>query len=383
MPRKPAQQIPVVSVAVHAFLKNCEYNPQLKASTLPSIRSVLAGSDIRAGRPAFGTPLARSHLGRIAVHRVTYEGWVEWFAQRHEGAAAATRKRGGAAFNAFLAFCHEQGWLEEDMLSRARRTKLPQGRKNKDWLQPEQVAAFGAVVLGRPRFDPYRRFLWQVLLCTGVRTSEAVALQPRDLNARVGELTIKAGKGRGDGKVRVITVAEDFIAQWREHVLRFELGPNDYMFFSRRHVFDGAADRTGHWETTSKSRPAASASARVFIEAVREEAEQAVRDGDLSIDLLPEFALQPKTMRKTFACNQLILSVLGLGGMSQLQVQQALGHEDPATTQIYFADVQRYIGYAMKPVSTDRAAELILERLAELGPDAGNPLRPREPFPAL
>jgi site-specific recombinase XerD len=364
MPVKPQRQIPTVSDAVEAYLLDCAANPRLKASSLPSIRSVLRGSDNRSGRRALGTPLYRSHLGRVAMHRITHADLSSWFAQRHEGAAAETVRRGASAFNGFLSFCHVEGWLDQEILQRSLRLGLPRGASNKDWLHPEQVVAFEAQVVPRERFDDYSRFVWTTLICTGVRTDELVRMRPRDLSPRQQELTV-IGKGRGEGKRRSIPVDSDFVSAWREHTLRFELKPDDFLFFERRRVFDGADDRTGHWEYGRRTARIATSSVRSFVKALREEAEDVVRSGQMSIEVLPEFALQPKTLRKTYACNQLIFKELGVGGLTARQLQVCLGHEDMQTTQIYLADVEKYLGRAFKPVSTGRGAALAVDAMKQ------------------
>jgi site-specific recombinase XerD len=69
-------------------------------------------------------------------------------------------------------------------------------------------------------------------------------------------------------------------------------------------------------------------------------------------------------MRRTFACTQLILHALGLGGLELRGLQKALGHVSLETTQLYLADVHAYLSLIERPMNTRDGAKLIVEHLA-------------------
>lgn len=72
----------------------------------------------------------------------------------------------------------------------------------------------------------------------------------------------------------------------------------------------------------------------------------------LESELAPRFALTPKVMRRTFACTQLILHSLHLGGMDVLTLQTAMGHARLDTTQRYLAEAEEYVGAVKRHINT-------------------------------
>jgi site-specific recombinase XerD len=82
---------------------------------------------------------------------------------------------------------------------------------------------------------------------------------------------------------------------------------------------------------------------------------------ELDPELVPHFALTPKVMRRTFACTQLILHALGLGGMDVRTLQKAMGHSRLDTTQRYMADVDEYINATKRHVNTREGVRAIVE----------------------
>jgi len=87
----------------------------------------------------------------------------------------------------------------------------------------------------------------------------------------------------------------------------------------------------------------------------------ALAASELDRTLAPHFRLTPQVMRRTFACTQLILHSLNLGGMDIRSLQQAMGHASLATTELYLADVADYINTAKTHVNTRDGARLIVE----------------------
>jgi site-specific recombinase XerD len=94
---------------------------------------------------------------------------------------------------------------------------------------------------------------------------------------------------------------------------------------------------------------------------------EALAESELKPELIPHFALTPKVMRRTFACTQLVLHSLNLGGMDIRTLQKAMGHERLDTTQRYLADADEYIGAIKRHVNTRDGARLIAELRRNLG----------------
>jgi site-specific recombinase XerD len=86
----------------------------------------------------------------------------------------------------------------------------------------------------------------------------------------------------------------------------------------------------------------------------------ALAERELDAELIPHFVLTPKVMRRTFACTQLILHALNLGGMDVRTLQKAMGHERLDTTQRYLADAEEYIGAVKRHVNTGDGAAFIV-----------------------
>lgn len=357
-----ASRTPLVSEAVPMFLD--DVRPRMKATGFRCCKSFLLGSD-RPGRPLMGTPIARSNLANRRVGTLTREQLVEHWAHRcPERMAANTKKRNACFFNAFLNYCWEKGWLHPDALNA--HMKGHAGNPKKDWIQPEPLVAIEGFLTSQlvddDPIDEYRVFAFHFLADTGMRPAEAVAAQVRDLRVREGVIHVPAGKGVGDGKARDIRIDQTFITRFQEHCTRFNLKPNDYVFFRRAfRSFGGHEQTRGAWEVVDRSKPASTGTLRTFLAYLSSRLVDARNEGLLGWDEVPEFVINPSALRKTFACNQLILNRCGLGGMSLEQLQIALGHADLRTTRIYLPEVEKYLDELGDAVSTTDAARQVIE----------------------
>lgn len=364
---------PTVQEAVQQFVD--ARRGDLKPLSHGTLHSFLIGSTKRGGRPALGTPLARYHLANRRIHTVTDVEFNDWWRQRLplDKTANNTLHSRAVFFNQFLAYCNRKGWVSDDIVIECRKS---QGHDDPDpyWLWPEQVQALTQLVESHERFDAYREFVWHCIISTGIRTDEAVHLRVKDLDRRQRLLHIPAGKGSGAGKSRFIGVDDSLIDRWTAHAQEHGLKPNDYVFFSREFLSLGGQRQTeGEWVTISLARPASAATLRSCLDALRAEAEIGGAAGIFDAALVPEFPLVPRVLRKTFACNQLILHRLNLGGLGLEQLKSALGHNDIRTTQIYLPDVEKYLDRMSKPVNTVDAAALILEHQRRLNDEATDP----------
>jgi site-specific recombinase XerD len=127
------------------------------------------------------------------------------------------------------------------------------------------------------------------------------------------------------------------------------------MLFHRRTRFIGGSNEDYEW-IIDKRQPSTGKPLRRIMRKIGELARN-----ELPPDLVPHFALTPKVMRRTFACTQLILHSLHLGGMDVRTLQLAMGHESLETTQKYLADADEYIGAAKRHVNTRDGARLITQ----------------------
>jgi integrase len=344
-----------VAQAVAEYL--AEKALDIKESSMKTYRSTLQGSD-NPGRPAAGTPLARCWLSKRDVSSVTVAEWKRWFQERcPETMSTDAHRRNAVIFSGFLEHAVRRGWISPVALEAKRRGK--HGESNRNWLRPEPLRLINRVVDESDALDDYRRFQWQVLACTGARTFEVPPMQRQHLNVATLTLHVPAGKGERGGKPRDIPTDEKFARGWIEYADRHALRGSDHMFWRRDfRSLGGRLQTEGEWVTVSKSLPTSSASVRATMTRI-----WALAQAQIDPQALPQFDLTPKVMRKTFACNQLILHRLGLGGMSPEQLQAALGHNDPRTTRIYLPDVEGYLNQVTKPTNTLDAAEAIVQEV--------------------
>ncbi len=278
--------------AVDAFLLQCQASGR---KNLKDHRTVLVGPGQRVtGKRSSGPSLLQTQLAQLPVRRVTAQDLRLWFDARHpQWMAASTRKRGMSSLRQLLTFIIASGWGEATLLTACSRTAASEARR--DWLRPEQVPPLAELLRG-PEFDDYDRFAIATLFFTGVRSAELVKLRANDLNAQEETLTIRNGKGRGDGKHRYIPVDSEYVRLWHGHTQRYGIGARDWMFFQRlarqahgaRGTYEYIEDRSIH----ATPKPVASRLAKL-TELARER---------LSPELAPSFVITPHVLRRTFAC---------------------------------------------------------------------------------
>jgi site-specific recombinase XerD len=341
---------PAIAEAVERYLDDQRAK---RKKDIANLESVLRGPRHRViGRKAAGPALARSELGNLTCRRATAEDFQKWFTDRHPAwLAQDTTKRGMSAMRGFLTFCVRKGWMDERILD-ACFTVVP-SNPQKAWLHPEQVVAISALVETADEVDGYEEFGVVALRDLGARTAELPRMKAHHLDPRTKTVKV-TGKGTGEGKEREIPVDDVFIERWRAHIDRYGIRPDGYMFFHRHSSFIPGT-RTHEW-VIDKSRPSTT---RPFLRIMRKVADLAARE--LDPELVPHFPLTPKVMRKTFACTQLILHALNLGGMDVRSLQVAMGHARLDTTQRYLADAEQYIGAVKRHVNTGDGARLITE----------------------
>lgn len=91
---------------------------------------------------------------------------------------------------------------------------------------------------------------------------------------------------------------------------------------------------------------------------------QAQLEAQLPAAERPRHQITPKVLRRTYACLNVILHALGLGGLDLVSLQGSMGHERLDTTQVYLADVADYLNRIRRPMGIALGAALILDSLA-------------------
>jgi len=162
-------------------------------------------------------------------------------------------------------------------------------------------------------FGPHRDYLFmRLMLKTGLRASEATALQPEHLDLMSGKLSVREGKGAKD---RTLWVGKDVLEELQEWTGRRseEAQRSNFLLPTR----EGTKVATSHLRRSVK---------RYARKAEIEEVDR----------------VSPHTLRHTFATR------LYRETSNIRMVQKALGHSDLSTTMIYTHVVDEELEGAMK-----------------------------------
>ena len=330
--RSDTRNIPTVAGAVEHYLRH------RRVAGIKSIKdeiSVLQGPRGRVvGKAAAGPALAKSQLGGLRMDRLEAHNVTDWFQGRHpEHLGRAMKKRGMSCLRGFLNYSVGQGWVHERVLAAC--VSLPAPNASRDWLRPEQLVAISDLVDSGP-FDPYQRFAFTTLRETGARAAEVAAMQPMAMSRRERILHV-VGKGPGEGKRRAIPVGPDYLRDWDGHVERHQLAPKHWILFRRWQVPLGGRGQQMEMRT-DRSTPSSTRPLQRLLNDI-----DALARRELPAELIPDFLITPKVMRRTFACTALALNALGLGGLDIYSLQKAMGHSSLETTAVYLSDVEEYI----------------------------------------
>lgn len=167
---------------------------------------------------------------------------------------------------------------------------------------------------------PHRNLcMLRLMLETGLRVGEVVALRPEHLDMTICKLTVREGKGSKDRTLWINDELRDEIGAWLER--RPE---SPYLFPTR----DGNQVQTRYMRAMVK---------RLARKAEVDEAER----------------VSPHTLRHTFATD-LLRETKNLR-----LVQKALGHADISTTQIYTHIVDEELEEALRTFRAQRTSEAI------------------------
>lgn len=274
-------------LAIERFLDSRWMEKGLSKNTLESY-----GRDLRY----FAIWLQSTDLALLTVQR---EDILAYLAHRFEqGIAGRSTARALSSIRSFYHFLLREGQISKDPTLRVDNPKL--GRKLPDTLSEDEVEALlqAPDVLTSMGFRD--RAMLELLYATGLRVSELVSLQLRNLNLRQGVLRVI---GKGD-KERLLPLGEEaidwvsgFIEQHRMTLMR-RGGPSDVLFPSNR---GRIMTRQAFWYLIK-----------------RHAAEAGIAK-----------PLSPHSLRHAFATHLLN------HGADLRVVQLLLGHTDLSTTQIY------------------------------------------------
>ena len=273
------------------FLAYLELERGLSRNTLEAYRSDLQ---------QYGEFLARHELDPLAVTPADLAAFVTELADGRPDrprAATATLQRKTACLRSFYRHLRRDGIIEHDPTSELRaprsRARLPKV------LSRDEVVR----LLGQPQGSSpaaYRdRALLETMYACGLRASEAISLELRDVDLEAGILRAR-GKGSKERIVPIGGKAIESLDTYLEKVRPRLVGVRDEtrVFVNLR---GGGLSRQGLYKIVQRHARSAGLERR----------------------------MSPHTLRHTFATHLLA------GGCDLRSLQEMLGHADIGTTQIY------------------------------------------------
>jgi integrase/recombinase XerD len=273
------------------FLAELEFERGLSRNTLEAYRSDLL---------QFGTWLERTGGDALTLGHAELSAFLSELASGQDGrppVAPATLQRKAACLRSFYRHLRREGVVEHDPTADLRAPKKAQRLPHV--LSREEVARLLAVPRGPEPQALRDRALLELMYACGLRASEAIGLQVRDVDLDAGLLRA-SGKG---SKERIVPVGREAVAATRAWLLRGRpklvgLAPEPHLFVNQR---GGGLTRQGLYKIVQRHARAAGLAGK----------------------------MSPHTLRHTFATHLLA------GGCDLRSLQEMLGHADIATTQIY------------------------------------------------
>jgi integrase/recombinase XerD len=273
------------------FLAYLEFERGLSRNTLEAYRSDLL---------QLGAFLGRRRVDVVAVEHSDLSAFLAQLAAGADGrppVAPATLQRKAACMRSFYRHLRREGILDRDPTADLRAPRKSQ--RLPQVLTRDEVS----MLLSAPRgTDPAAlrdRALLELMYACGLRASEAIGLDVRDVDLERGVLRAR-GKG---SKERLVPVGREAIAAARAYLDRGRpalvgLGDEPRLFVNRR---GRGLTRQGLYKIVQRYAKAVGLDDR----------------------------MSPHTLRHTFATHLLA------GGCDLRSLQEMLGHADIATTQIY------------------------------------------------
>jgi integrase/recombinase XerD len=273
------------------FLAYLEFERGLSRNTLEAYRSDLL---------QLGAFLERRGVAARAAEHRDLAAFLDDMAAGGDGPAAAapaTLQRKAACLRSFYRHLRREAVIEHDPTADLRAPR--KGQRLPKVLSRDEVAGLLASPRGTSPAELRDRALLELMYACGLRASEAVDLDVRDVDLQAGVLRAR-GKG---AKERMVPVGREALAAVRAYLARSRpafVGPAEErrLFVNQR---GGGLTRQGLYKIVQRHARAAGLEDR----------------------------MSPHTLRHTFATHLLA------GGCDLRSLQQMLGHADIATTQIY------------------------------------------------
>jgi integrase/recombinase XerD len=273
------------------FLAYLEFERGLSRNTLEAYRSDLL---------QFGVFLRCRGAGVLEAEHADLSAFLAELAaggEERAPVAPATLQRKAACLRSFYRHLRREGILERDPTAELRAPRKSQ--RLPQVLTRDEVARLLAAPKGTDPPALRDRALLELMYACGLRASEAIGLDVRDL-----DLTIDVLRARGKGsKERMVPIGREAVAAVRAYLDRGRpafvgLRDEPRLFVNRR---GGGLTRQGLYKIVQRHARAVGLDER----------------------------MSPHTLRHTFATHLLA------GGCDLRSLQEMLGHADIATTQIY------------------------------------------------
>ncbi|MTD43022.1 site-specific tyrosine recombinase XerD [Conexibacter sp. W3-3-2] len=273
------------------FLAYLEFERGLSRNTLEAYRSDLL---------QLGAYLGRIGVGVLQAEHQHLSGFLHDLATGSEGrppVAPATIQRKAACLRSFYRHLRRENLLQSDPTAELRAPKKSQ--KLPQVLSRDEITQLLAAPRGSTPGALRDRALLELMYACGLRASEAVGLEVRDVDLDAGVLRAR-GKGN---KERLVPIGREAIHATRAYLARSRpvlvgLGDEPHLFVNQRGT---GLTRQGLYKIVQRHARAAGLHGR----------------------------MSPHTLRHTFATHLLA------GGCDLRALQEMLGHADIATTQIY------------------------------------------------
>lgn len=219
------------------------------------------------------------------ITRKDIRNWLMWLAEQGYSPTTVYTKLIG--IKTFFKYCLEEGWIETNPVARIPYPKLPD--KVPIYLTKPELAQLRACV----QHSLLERAIVEMFVSTGIRMGELVAMKKEDLNETDRSIHIPDGKG---DQGRIVLISLESLQYVKEYVAsRTDALP--YVFVN-------------HDATNRIRRQKINANFQAYSEKLG-------------------FRVFPHMLRHTFAAH------LAQKGMPGEAIQQLLGHQKPATTQLY------------------------------------------------
>lgn len=273
------------------FLAYLEFERGLSRNTLEAYRSDLL---------QLGAFLGRRGVDVTAVEHSDLSAFLADLAaggEERPPVAPATLQRKAACLRSFYRHLRREGILDRDPTADLRAPRKSQ--RLPQVLSRDEVARLLSAPRGTDPAALRDRALLELMYACGLRASEAIGLDVRDVDLEIGVLRAR-GKG---SKERMVPVGREAITATRVYVERGRpafvgLREESHLFVNRR---GGGLTRQGLYKIVQRHARAVGLDDR----------------------------MSPHTLRHTFATHLLA------GGCDLRSLQEMLGHADIATTQIY------------------------------------------------